>query len=190
MRGNQIRGHQGRTLVHTISTTYVSYIPTYVLTYEGHTTMFYSARYPKSDWTELSCLPWKYPRPPKRLWAQSKPGGLATHIRGLPRKDDSVVAAAVKVSSEGQWKAEAAHVQKWALIHSRAHATAHGGGSYRNRSRTKKHTAAPATSAGGAYASSSYFGCQVQWALLFSADNFTYNRELQYTQGQFDFKLD
>jgi hypothetical protein len=41
-----------------------------------------------------------------------------------------------------------------------------GGGSYRNRSRTKKHTAA-ATSAGGAYASSSYFGCQVQWALLF-----------------------
>ena len=55
---------------------------------------------------------------------------------------------------------------------------------------TKKHTAAPATSAGGAYASSSYFGCQVQWALLFSADNFTYNRELQYTQGQFDFKLD
>ena len=40
-----------------------------------------------------------------------------------------------------------------------------GGGSYWNRSRTKKHTAA-ATSA-GAYASTSYFGCQVQWALLF-----------------------
>ena len=62
-----------------------------------------------------------------------------------------------------------------------------GGGSYRNRPRTKKHTAAAFA---GAYASSSYFGCQVQWALLFPPTNFTYNRQLQYTQGQFDFKLD
>ena len=47
-----------------------------------------------------------------------------------------IVAAAVKVSSEGQWKAEAAHVQKWALIYSRARAC-DGGGSYRNRPQLK-----------------------------------------------------
>lgn len=55
--------------------------------------------------------------------------------------------------------------------HSLARARAcDGGGSYRNRSRTKKHTAAatrPPPAVAGAYASSSYFGCQVQWALLF-----------------------
>ena len=188
MRVNQIRGHQGRTLVHTISTTYVSYIPTYVLAYEGHTTMFYSARYPKSDWTELSCLPWKYPRPPKRTLSTVEAGRPCDSYT-RPRKDDSVVAAAVKVSSEGQWKAEAAHVQKWALIHSRARAC-DGGGSYRNRSRTKKHTAA--TSAGGRrrVCPVVVFWVPSSMGASFSADNFTYNRELQYTQGQFDFKLD
>ena len=97
-----------------------------------------------------------------------------------------IVAAAVKVSSEGQWKAEAAHVQKWALIYSRARMRRRR--QLQESSSTKKHTAA--TAFAGAYASSSYFGCQVQWALLFPPTNFTYNRELQYTQGQFDFKLD
>ena len=130
--------------------------------------MFYSARYPKSDWTELSCLPWKYPRPPKRLWAQSKPAGRPCDSYTRPRKDDSVVAAAaVKVSSEGQWKAEAAHVQKWALIQSRAHATAAAVTGIVLELKNTRRRAATSTGAGGAYASSSYFGCQVQWALLF-----------------------
>ena len=51
--------------------------------------------------------------------------------------------------------------------HSVARACDGGKGSYRNRSRTKKHTAAATSAGAGAYASSSYFGCQVQWALLF-----------------------
>ena len=146
--------------------------------------MFYSARYPKSDWTELSCLPWKYPRPPKRLWAQSKPAGRPCDSYTRPRKDDSVVAAAaVKVSSEGQWKAEAAHVQKWALIHSRARMRRqlqeplHGGGGGGDLRRRRVCLVV-------------VFWVPSSMGASFSADNFTYNWELQYTQGQFDFKLD
>ena len=67
-----------------------------------------------------------------------------------------------------------------------------GGGSYRNRSRTKKHTAAR-----GDLRRRRRRVCLVvvfwvpsSMGASFSADNFTYNRELQYTQGQFDFKLD
>ena len=96
--------------------------------------MFYSARYPKSDWTELSCLPWKYPRPPKRLWAQSKPGGLATHIRGLGRtirysccSRQSLLRRPMKGRSRACAKMGA---------HSLARAC-DGGGSYRNRPQLK-----------------------------------------------------
>ena len=150
--------------------------------------MFYSARYPKSDWTELSCLPWKYPRPTTKKTLSTVEAGCAALrlIYAASEGRFGIVAAAVKVSSEGQWKAEAAHVQKWALIHSRAHAAAHGGSSYRNRPQLKNArrrrgglrrrvclwVAAPAVASSGAYASS-YFGCQVQWVLLFPSTNFT-----------------
>lgn len=189
MRVNQIRGHQGRTLVHTISTTYVSYIPTYVLTYLWRTHYYVLfSEIPKKwlNWAFLLAL--KVPETTKKTLSTVEAGRPCDSYT-RPRKDDSVVAAAVKVSSEGQWKAEAAHVQKWALIHSRARAC-DGGGSYRNRSRTKKHTAA--TSAGGRrrVCLVVVFWVPSSMGASFSADNFTYNRELQYTQGQFDFKLD
>ena len=102
--------------------------------------MFYSVLCPKSDWATklLSCYA-ALDRDHQRLWVWTLPdeAGHERLTRGLAALyAASRNAAAVKVSSEGQWKAEDAHVQKWALTRTKL------GAVLKKASKRKKHEAA------------------------------------------------
>jgi hypothetical protein len=162
--------------------------------------MFYSARYPKSDWTELSCLPRIEPRPTtKKTLSTVKAGRPCNYIYAASEGRFSSCCSRqslLRRPMKGQSRA-------CAKMGAHSLARACGGGSYRNRPQLKNTrlrrwppaARMPQSGGGGGRGLQQRVCLVVFWVpssmgASFSADQLHRTGQLQYTQGQFDFRLD